>query len=96
MNANISLTAAVALVLAGCGATTPERLDAQMGSSVEMLRAQQTANPQAAADTRPVQGLDGKAADAAVGRYRKSFETPPPPSNVFNIGVGAGGTGSSR
>lgn len=95
MNAKIPLMAALALALAGCGATTPERLDAQMGASVEMIRAQQTLNPQAAADARPVEGLDGKAADAAVDRYRKSFATPQPAPNIFTIGVGGSGGGTA-
>lgn len=80
----------VAATLAAC-TTTPRNLDAQMGDSVRIVRAQQTLNPPASADSRPVTALDGNAADAIVDRYRKSFAAPPPPVNVFNIGVGSSG-----
>lgn len=93
MNAHIILTAAAALLTA-CGPTTPQRLDAQMGMSVDLIKANQTLNPQASTDSRQVQALDGNAADALVDRYRKSFEAPPPPTNVFTIGVG-GSSGTS-
>lgn len=80
-------------LIAGCGTTTPVALDAQMGSSVEMARAQQTLNPQASLDARPVEMIDGKSADALVDRYHKGFEKPPA-INIFNLGVGEG-TGST-
>lgn len=83
----------VASLLGGCASTTPQRVDSQMGSAVETARAQQTLNPQASQDTRPVEGIDGKSADAVVDRYHKGFETPST-VNIFNIGVG-GGTGST-
>ncbi len=78
--------------LAACG-TTPQHLDSQMGESVRIVKALQTMNPQASADLRPVTGLDGKAADAIIDRYHRSFAAPPPPTNVFNIGVSSGGGG---
>jgi hypothetical protein len=88
MKTHILLFAAA--TLAACG-TTPRNLDAQMGDSVRIVKAQQTLNPAASADPRPVTALDGSAADAIVDRYRKSFAAPPPPTNVFNIGVSSGG-----
>ncbi len=95
MNSNIMLLAAAAALLPACGPTTPQRLDDQMGMSVDLIKAQQTLNPQASADAREVQALDGNAADAVVKRYRKSFEAPPPATNVFTIGVGSGSSTSS-
>lgn len=85
----------LAASLAAC-ATTPRNLDAQMGDSVRIIRAQQTLNPAASADFRPVQALDGNAADAIIDRYRKSFAAPPPPTNVFNIGVSSGGSSGGK
>jgi hypothetical protein len=38
-----------------------------------------------------VAGMDGKAAQETMVRYRESFKNPPPPANVFTIGVGTGG-----
>ncbi len=90
-DSKLILTMGAALLLAGCGTTTPVALDAQMGQSVEMARAMQTLNPQASLDTRPVEMIDGKSADAVVDRYHKGFEQPTA-VNIFNIGVGGGGT----
>lgn len=91
MNAQTMLLAAAALAMGAC-TTTPQNLDAQMGHSVEMIKALQVANPQAATDTRPVEGIDGKAADALVERYHKTFSAPQPTVNVYSIGVGGSGS----
>jgi hypothetical protein len=82
-----------ALLLTGCAARTPV-LDQHFGEAVNQAKAQQTVNPDASRDRDPVAGLDGQAANATIDRYHKSYETPPQPVNVFNIGVG-GGSGSS-
>jgi len=82
----------VATFLGGCGTTTPKMVDSQMGSSVEMAKAQQTLNPRASQDIRPVEGIDGKSADAVIDRYHRGFQVPPP-VNIFSIGVG--GTAST-
>jgi len=80
----------LASLLAGCGTsalqTTP-RWDARFGDATRALFAQQVLNPAAARDTRPVTGIDGHAAAASQQRYQKSFMEPPPPANVFTIGV---------
>ncbi len=39
--------------------------------------------------TSPQAETDGVAAQAAVTRYQDSFKNPPPPTPVFNIGVGS-------
>ncbi len=95
MNANLVIVVAASLVLAACGATTPERLDSQMGTSLDMLKARQTVNPQASADSRPVEGIDGKAADALVDRYHKSVSQPQKAGNIYTIGVGGSGSGGA-
>lgn len=82
------------VILAGCTPTTP-RLDAQFGDAVNTAKAQQTINPDASRNTDPVAGLDGKAANAMIDRYHKSFERPPATTNVFTIGVGEE-SGSTR
>ena len=79
--------------LAGCATNTPV-LDKHFGEAVNAAKAQQTINPDASLNTDPVAGVDGKAADAAVDRYHKSFESPPATGNIFTIGVG-GGAGAS-
>ena len=90
MTRTLLILSGMAWALAGCGTTTPVALDAQMGASVEMARAQQTLNPQASLDTRPVEMIDGKSADALLDRYHKGFEKPPV-INIFNLGVSEGG-----
>jgi len=83
-----------------CLATSP-RLDARFGDSVNIAKAQQTLNPDASKNRNAVAGIDGKAAQEAMVRYRESFKTPPAPSNVFTIGVsgsssGGGGGGGGQ
>lgn len=86
--------------IAGCGSSassgmysrTPN-LDAQFGQAVEMAKAQQTLNPDASKNPDPVKGVDGRAAREAVEHYETSFRTPPPPQNIFGIGVGGSGGG---
>lgn len=52
--------------------TTPDT-DARLGESVNMMKAQQTINPDASRNTNPVTGMDGHAARGAMDKYRKSF-----------------------
>lgn len=100
MNRKTVIVPALLTILAGCAAPAPN-LDAQMGSAVEMAKAQQTLHPEASQDVRPVETIDGKSADALINRYHKGFERPPT-VNIFNIGVGgssastAGPSGTSR
>lgn len=89
----IASIAVAAMIVAGC-AEYPSHVDDQFGMAVTRARAQQTIDPDAPSKRRDVPGIDGQAARASVERYEKSFETPPPPVNVFTIGVG-GGTGGS-
>ena len=70
-------------------ATSP-RLDAQFGDAVNASKAQQTLNPDASRNRKVVAGIDGKAGEEAMVRYRESFKSPPPPANVFTIGVSSG------
>jgi hypothetical protein len=94
------LTAAAAvLLLQACATTCPDfdtclatspRLDARFGDAVNIAKAQQTLNPDASRNRNAVAGIDGKAAQETMLRYRESFRSPPPPSNVFTIGVSTG------
>ena len=84
------------LTLGGCGSisTTPE-VDARFGESLSIIKAQQTINPDAARNTDPVAGIDGKAAKGAYDNYRDSFRQPPTEGmNVMpveNMAAGSGG-----
>lgn len=79
------LAALLALLLAGC-ASTP-RWDSHAGDSVRATLGAQVANPRAAPNPDPVNGIDGRAAGAAQERYQHSFRQPQentgaPPSMV--------------
>ncbi len=88
------LLASAVLSIVGCASNTPN-LDAHFGEAVLAARAQQTLNPSASLNTDVVNGLDGRAAREAMGRYGDSFKTPPPTFNVINIGGGIA-SGSSN
>ena len=78
---------AALLMTTGCASRTPY-LDSRFGESVSLLKAQQTLNPQAALNTNPVSGLDGRAAASAYDQYQKSYKAPEPLPNAFSIGIG--------
>ena len=65
------------------------------GQSVVGARASQVIDPNAPSKARAAPVADGQAAKAAIDRYQKSFETPPAPVNVLNIGIGSGNSGGS-
>lgn len=96
-SSRLILCAAFGALAGGCVSPTPQ-LDSHFGESVRMARAQMTLNPDASRDTDPVAGIDGKAAEKAMGRYEKSFQEPPPVTNVINIGgsLAGGGSGSGK
>lgn len=81
------LIAAAVVYASGCAPVAP-RLDAEFGKSVNILKAYQTLNPDASANTDNP-GMDGRAAKDAIDSYHKSFAAPVPHQNVFTIGVGS-------
>jgi hypothetical protein len=71
-------------LLASCA---PSRLEMDRGTSYKLQKVNQIANPDAGKDLKPVEGLDGQAAAAAVAKRQKEFEkTEKPASTVINIG----------
>lgn len=84
----------MALALSACS-NYPSPIDDNFGASVRQMVQTQTANPSAPRSAQSAATTDGQAAKAAVDRYQKSFEVPPLPTNVFNIGVGSGAAGAS-
>lgn len=89
------LTASItaAMIFWGCA---PSRVEMDYGTSHKLAKYNQILNPDAEKNLKPVEGMDGKAAHAAVEKYQKGFEkTAPQPTFTFSIG-GAGnsaGTG---
>jgi len=78
-------------LLTGCASTTPE-YDKRFGDAVRQSRLQMTINPDAGSNPDAVLGLDGPSAREALVRYQGTFKTPPPVTNVINIGGGGGGS----
>ncbi|OZA05024.1 MAG: hypothetical protein B7X95_08080 [Methylophilaceae bacterium 17-44-8] len=75
------------LVLSACQATMP-RYESEFGESVRNTLNAQVIDPEAANNTDPVAGLDGRAARDAIHNYQKSFSSPASETDTFNIGVG--------
>jgi hypothetical protein len=94
-NLNLSSVTVIVVTIAagGCAQTAPQ-WDAQFGQSVNMNMALQTLNPGAAKLQTP-EAADGQAVREGVIHYRQTFKEPPPPQNVFNIGVGGSSSGAS-
>jgi hypothetical protein len=82
------IIAAALYQLTGCAPVAPN-LDNNFGNSLNALKAYQTINPEASANTANPD-MDGRAAKEAIDRYYKSFSAPAPHQNVFTIGVGRG------
>jgi hypothetical protein len=54
----------------------PSRLDRNYGRSLKQARLNQILDPGGEKNLEPVTGLDGKAAQASIEKYRKTFEQP--------------------
>jgi hypothetical protein len=75
----IQLLAGIGALLgvAACAPTTPT-FDHEFGNAVRALHAQQVRHPDAptANAARAADGLDGRSASEAIGRYHRSFASP--------------------
>jgi len=87
MRKNLLLLSITVLIVAVAGCAK-SRLEMDYGTSHKLAIHNQTLDPEAEKNLAPVEGMDGKAAQAAVDRYEKGFEkTPPPPTYTFSIGT---------
>jgi hypothetical protein len=86
-----NLFAPVALLAALSGCSTTPRFNSHFGEAVRANLAAQVLDPAAAANTNPVTGVDGVAANAAHERYQRSFsgQTNEKPPLVVVNGAGA-------
>jgi hypothetical protein len=92
MKAAIIAAVFAAAILSGC-ATNTSRLDLDFGTSYNLAKYNQIANPDAEKNLEPVQGLDGEASEKLMERYRKEFAKPAEaqkPAFVFGIGTSSG------
>jgi type IV pilus biogenesis protein CpaD/CtpE len=72
--------------LAACAGSP--RIDSQFGASMRQALAQQTLDPQAGENRRPVNGLDAPAAAAAYDNYQRSYSSQGQQQSGFTIGAG--------
>ncbi|HKJ30571.1 MAG TPA: hypothetical protein VKA34_02035 [Balneolales bacterium] len=85
-----------------CAGNVPEAqridyLNMNFGNSYESAMNNQILNPDAGENLEPVVGLDGKAAEYTVDRYKKSFEKEQElktSAGTFKILNSSGGSGS--
>ena len=79
--------AVLSAVLAGCAPVAP-RWESSFGTSVRASVAAQVADPAAARNTNPVNGLDGRAADGVQSGYERSFALPVAHASAMISGSG--------
>ena len=73
--------------LTGC-ADQPTLIDRQFGTSTHEIKVQQSVHPYGRDTAYPPMASEGVIGKSAIDRYHRSYELPPPPTNVYNIGVG--------
>jgi hypothetical protein len=79
-----ALVAVATLSLAGCAASPTPNYDLRFGDAVRQAREQMILNPNASAGS--VAGMDGTSAQETMLLYHGTFRSPPPVTNVINIG----------
>lgn len=78
-------------IAAGC-AQPLTRLEMDYGTSYKLAKFNQTLNPEAEKNLKPVTGLDGGAAQASIEQYRKDFAKPATTAMPISLlGMVAGG-----
>lgn len=77
---------ALAIFLSACAG--PTRVEKHFGKSFKQARFNQILDPEAERNLDPVTGIDGKAAEAGIKKYWKSFEG----SHAGPQSFGPGGT----
>lgn len=82
----LALCTSVWLVL-GC-AEQPTAVDRNFGKSIQRTQEAQSIHPHNVPPAYPPLVSDAVSGKAAIERYYKTYEAPPPAGNVFNIGVG--------
>ncbi len=70
----ILITLLAIFLISACA--QPTRLDKNYGRSFKQARLNQILDPEAGKNLEPMTGLDGKAAQASIEKYRRAFESP--------------------
>lgn len=72
------------------GCSGPSRLETDFGTSLNLMKVNQIANPEAEKNIEAVSGLDGEAAQRTMEKYRKDFEKPAS-QMPFTLNIGTSG-----
>lgn len=88
----VIVAAPACAALGGCMSSSPI-WDAHFGEAVKTVTQAQVIDPDAGMHNPSKPGIDGRAANSAMGQYQKSFDSPPPTFTPLVIGVGNGGGG---
>lgn len=78
----------LSLALAACD-TPPTMVEQHFGMAVQRAQAQQSQHSPAPQRSASVPDTDSASALSAMTRYQQSFQSPPAPAPIFNIGLGA-------
>lgn len=83
-----ALIASVGSLFLGCaGPQQQSRLEMDYGTSHNLSKFNQILNPDAEKNLEPIEGLEGRAGQAAMQKYEKGFEKPAKePRYIFSIG----------
>lgn len=87
MKRMISVSLCCFFLIASLAACAPSRLDMDYGMSFKLQKLNQIADLEAGKKVEPVEGVNGKAAEATMGKYQKGFEKEPP-AQVYNLTIG--------
>lgn len=72
------------LLFGGCASN---RLENDYGTSYKLAVMNQTLNPDAEKNLRPVEGIDGQTSQKILDKYHTGFERPTQPMPVFTFGI---------
>lgn len=75
------------ILLSGCATN---RLENDFGTSYKLAVMNQTLNPDAEKNLKPVEGMDGQAAQKVLEKYHTGFEKPTQTMPVFSFGIAGG------
>lgn len=92
---HILITGLLAATMLVCACTTNPRyaqMTDELGRSYETARFNQIINPDAGLSALPMEGIDGQAGADTYKKYQDGFKVKTPPTPVFNLNLGPGGS----
>ncbi len=90
MRLNVIALIIIIIAVALLGGCATNRLETDFGTSYKLAVMNQTLNPDAEKNLKPVEGLDGQAAQKILEKYHTGFEKQVQTMPVFSFGVTGG------